>query len=560
LRWAANMDSPMEHDCLRPAEVPRLSRLFSVFLSNPKKLAEFYAHQPTLSGIREAVRELKKGSGRYPEEMRAAVADVLSGQNSAFANNALPEAIASNLELLKKDAVAIVTGQQVGLFGGPAYTFYKALSALKVAAQLRKEGIAAVPVFWMASEDHDLAEVNHVYWPGESGLDRIEWVGPVGEPSAADVEGRSVGRIGFGSEITALVRRAVEALGGASSDEIGEVLSAAYRPNETFGTAFARLMMTLFGKQGLILLDPMDVRLHRLSAPLMRRALEEHHELTAALLAQDKRLEKAGYHAQVKVTERSTLLFANVEGKRISLRSRNSGFIIGMQEYSATQLSAAIEAHPEEFSPNALLRPVVQDTLLPTAAYIGGPAEIAYFAQNRVLYERLLRRAQVILPRSSFTIIEPPIERLLKRYALKFGDVLLGPQHLRATMERKNIPVGLARKMAADQEKLVALLESIRKPLARLDPTLEGALDNAKKKMLYQFNKLSGKSGRAVDFRNGVLTRHEKTILDALLPGHDMQERSLSLLPFLARNGLALLDQLGKNAGLGTAAHRIVRL
>jgi len=550
----------MEHDCLKPAELPRLSRLYSTFLSSPKKLSDFYEHQPSLSGVRRAVRELKQGNARFPGEMRATVTEILRAQNSEFAGNALPESIARNLDQLKRGAVAIVTGQQVGLFGGPAYTFYKALSALKVAAQLRKEGIAAVPIFWMASEDHDLDEVNHVVWPGESGLDRIEWFGASGEPSATNAEGPSVGRIAFGPEITTLVARAVEALGGASADEIGEILSTAYRPNETFGTAFAKLMMALFGKQGLILLDPMDAKLYRLAAPLMRRALEEHGELTAALLAQDKRLEKAGYHAQVKVTERSTLLFATVGGKRIALRSRNGGFIAGIQEYSATELRAAIEAHPEEFSPNSLLRPVVQDTLLPTAVYIAGPAEIAYFAQNRVLYQRLLQRAPVILPRSSFTIIEPPIERLLKRYALKFGDVLLGPQHLRATMERKNIPASLSRKMAADQEKLLALLEGIRKPLAKLDPTLEGALDNAKKKMLYQFNKLSGKSGRAVDFRNGVLTRHEKTILHALLPGHDLQERSLSLLPFLSRNGLTLFDQLGKNAGLGAAAHRMVRL
>jgi bacillithiol biosynthesis cysteine-adding enzyme BshC len=550
----------MEHDCLKPAEVPRLSRLYSVFLSNPKKLAEFYAHQPTLSGIREAVRELRKGGARYPDEMRAAVAEVLSGQNSFFAENALPEAIAKHLELLQKGAVAIVTGQQVGLFGGPAYTFYKALSALRVAAQLRKSGISAIPIFWMASEDHDLAEVNHVNWLGENGLERFDWAESDGQLSKGSDEGRSVGNIVLGAGVTAIVRQATDSLGGSHSDEVGEILAAAYQPNQTFGTAFAKLMMAVFGKDGLIILDPLDARFHRLAGPLMHKALAEHAELTAALLAQDKRLEKAGYHAQVKVTERSTLLFATVEGKRLALRSRNGGFSAGKQEYAESELSASIEAHPENFSPNALLRPVVQDTLLPTAVYIGGPAEIAYFAQNRVLYDRLLKRAPATLPRASFSIVEPPIARLLNRYALTMEDVFRGRQHLRRKMERRNIHPELLKQFEANQARLLTLLEALRKPLGKLDPTLLGALDTAKEKMLYQFTKLRGKSGRAVDFRTGVLTRHEKAILGALLPEHDLQERSLSLLPFLARNGMNLLDRLGKLAGLGAAVHRIVRL
>lgn len=551
---------PMEYDCLTPANLPHITRLYSDFLSwraKPSaspKLSSFYPHQPTLAGIREAARGLTRGTTRYPGEMRAAVAEILRSQNAGFCGNALPAALERNLALLKGNAVAIVTGQQVGLFGGPAYTFYKALSALTIAAQLRKKNIEAVPIFWMASEDHDLAEINHVYWPSATGLERLDWAGE------KEQEGRSVGGIVLGPQIAPLVRKAIDGLAGSASQEIGAILAAAYKPDRTFGSAFAQMMAALFGEQGLILLDPMDVRLSRLAAPLFHRAVKEQAELTAGLLAQNKQIEKSGYHTQVKVTERSTLLFRIIEGKRVALLRRNSGFVAADQEFSAADLDAAIDANPDAFSPNALLRPVMQDTLLPTAAYIGGPAEIAYFAQNRVLYDRLLGRMPAILPRASFTLVEQPVERLLKRYGLTIEDVLRGRQHLRLKMEKRNLPRGLAARFIVEEKKLVRMLAGMRKPVGKLDSTLVGALDNAQRKMLYQFGKLQAKAGRAAGFRTGILSGHEQAIRDALYPQNALQERSLSLLPFLARNGLELLAELGKNAGVEPAAHCVARL
>jgi hypothetical protein len=172
--------------------------------------------------------------------MRAAVAEILRSQNAGFCGNALPAALERNLALLKGNAVAIVTGQQVGLFGGPAYTFYKALSALTIAAQLRKKNIEAVPIFWMASEDHDLAEINHVYWPSATGLERLDWAGE------KEQEGRSVGGIVLGPQIAPLVRKAIDGLAGSASQEIGAILAAAYKPDRTFGSSKASSCSTLW--------------------------------------------------------------------------------------------------------------------------------------------------------------------------------------------------------------------------------------------------------------------------------------------------------------------------
>jgi bacillithiol biosynthesis cysteine-adding enzyme BshC len=554
------MIASMEYHCQTLDSLPHITRLYSDFLSwrskrgSTTELSGLYVHRPDLSGVKSAVRAIRSGAAAYPKEMRAAVVEILRHQNAKFARGQLATEVARNLDRLAGKSVAIVTGQQVGLFGGPAYTFYKALSALRIVEQLRKAGIDAVPIFWMASEDHDLAEVNHVSWPTANGEERLEWTGD------KSLEGMSVGNIRLGDAITPVVKRAVDALSGSDSGEIGTILLNAYQPAATFGSAFAGMMSALFAKRGLILLDPVDVRLHKLSAPLQIRAANEQSELGAALLEQNKRLEKLGYHAQVKVTDRSTLLFATTEGKRVSLVRRNSGFVAGTREFSSSQLESEIESHPESFSPNALLRPVMQDTLLPSAAYIGGPAEIAYFAQNRVLYDRLLGRMPAILPRASFTIVEPVVQRLLTRYELSIEDICQGRQFLRGKMERQNLPRDLAARFIAEEKKIARMLEALRKPIGKLDSTLIGALETAQRKMLYQFGKLRAKSGRAEGFRTGVLGRHEQSIREALYPQNELQERSLNLLPFLARNGLELLDSLEKKSGLDSGAHCAFRL
>jgi bacillithiol biosynthesis cysteine-adding enzyme BshC len=560
LRGADIMFVPMERDCLTPDSLPHITRLYSDFLSwraernSSSKLTGLYAQRPDLSGIKSAIRPIRSGPAAYPKEMRAAVVEVLRHQNSEFAGGQLPLEVSASLDRLAGNAVAIVTGQQVGLFGGPAYTFYKALSALRIVEQLRKAGIEAVPIFWMASEDHDLAEISHVSWPTATGEERLEWT------SEKSLEGRSVGGIKLGDAITPLVKRATESLTGSDSREIENILTSAYQSGATFGSAFARIMSALFAKRGLILLDPLDARLHKLSAPVLIRAAKEQSELGTALLDQNKRLEKLGYHAQVKVTDRSTLLFATVEGKRVAIAKRNSGFVAGTREFGASQLASEIESHPESFSPNALLRPVTQDTLLPTAAYIGGPSEIAYFEQNRVLYDHLLGRMPVILPRASFTLVEPAVQRLLTRYNLSIEDVFSGRQFLRKKMERQNLPRGLAARFTAEEKKLSKMLEALRKPIGKLDSTLVGGLETAQRKMLHQFGKLRAKSGRAEGFRTGVLSRHEQSIREALFPQNGLQERSLNLLPFLSRNGMDLLDAIEKQSGIDSAPHCVVRL
>jgi bacillithiol biosynthesis cysteine-adding enzyme BshC len=534
------MTSSMESHCLSFRDVPHTTKLFSTFLENFPRVSSYFGHPPTESGVTAAAGEVQLDPG-----VRRGVVEVLREQNCAFGADA---ATNRNLDRLASGAVAIVTGQQVGIFSGPAYSPYKAVSAVCWADALSRRGIDAVPIFWLATEDHDLAEVNHSFWNTRGGLARYEL--PAGEHDA----GHRVGEVTLGPAVRELVAKAAGTLEGPSAGEIARALRESYTPNESYGSAFGKLMARLLAGRGIIFIDPLDARLHRFAAPVYRRALDEAEPLRDALLARSKELDRGGFHAQVKVTRSSTLLFYNVDGQRLPLRSRNGEFMAGKHSFTPAELRSAIDSTPEAFTANVLLRSVVQDTILPTAAYIGGPAEIAYMAQSHVVYKKLLGRMPAILARESFTLVEPPVARLLKKYDLEVRDVFTGRQRLRAKMEQKSLPRSLARRFELDEKTLRKLLKAYRKPLGRLDRTLIGALDLAERKMFHQFLKLKGKAGRAESVRTGVLDRHERSLLDSLYPHRGLQERSLCLLPFLAAFGPELLDDLARFCGPDAAS------
>lgn len=536
----------MESHCLRLALLPHTTKLFAAYLEDFSRVKKFYVHAPDEAGVMEAARAVELSS-----TSRRAVVEVLREQNRGYGADVATE---RSLERLAKGAVAIVTGQQVGLFGGPAYSFYKALTAIRWAEKLSARGIDAVPVFWLATEDHDLAEVNQCFWMTKNGAERFS----IGE--AEQFAGQQVGAIKFGNEISSVVDAAARGLGGSHAAEVERALRESYAPGETYGSAFGKLFARLLAGRGMILLDPLDRSLHRIAAPIFRRAIEDAAGLRDELLERKKALDKSGFHAQVKVTAETTLLFMNIDGRREPLRMRGGKFIAGTKSFSADEVLGAIEKTPEIFSPNVLLRAIVQDTLVPTAAYVGGPAEVAYMAQVEVVYRKLGARMPAILPRAGFTLVEPHVVRLMRKYELKLEDVFRGRQRVRALLAAGSLPRGLSARFDGDEKTLRRLLLKYRKPLQRLDKTLGGALGTAERKMLYQFSKLRRKVGAAEGLRTGILEKHERILLDALYPQRGPQERALCFLPFLASAGPGLLDELGKRADALPAQHHVMIL
>jgi bacillithiol biosynthesis cysteine-adding enzyme BshC len=538
----------MKSQCLPFQQIPHTTHLFLDYLSYTPSVRSFYPRSPIFS------EWVKDESQRvvYDAARRGKVSEILERQNRAWGASSKTLA---NIDRFKRGALVAVTGQQVGLFGGPLFSIFKALTAVKLAEQATAAGVECVPVFWLATEDHDLAEVNHVALLSERGL-----------PERLVVESRGiadapVGTVKFGPEIEPVVERAAALLGDS---EVTTWLRQAYRPGESLGSAFALLFARLFADWGVILLDPAEKDFHDLAKPLFRAAIERVSELDEALLARGKALEAAGYHQQVKVTSATTLLFEVKNGARTVVRRRNNGadgeFAVGEERSSSEDLVGRIDEAPETFSPNAIFRPVVQDYLLPTLVYTGGAAEVAYFAQAAVVYEKLLGRVTPILPRFSATLLEANTERILTRYQLGLPDVLLGPEKVREVIAARSLPPDLQARFSEAYASVEQSMAALRESIGRLDSTLIDTAESTRTSMSHQIDRLRARVARAEQQRNEVITRHADALSNALFPNKVLQEREVAGVSFVARYGPELLANLYQHVHPDCHDHQVIEV
>ena len=549
----------MKAQCLSFAQVPHTSRLFIDYLAYSPSVQPFYPHSSNFSEWFKA----ESSAIQYDPSRRRRVSAILERQNKSW--GASPQTFA-NLDRLRKGAAAVVTGQQVGLFGGPMFTIYKALTAVKLAEEASAAGVDSVPVFWLATSDHDLAEVNHVSLPGADGILRTL------ATSSHGVAGAPVSNVRLGDEILAVVEEAASLLGDS---EASQWLRESYVPGETLGSAFARLFARLFGAWGVILLDASDAELHQVAAPIYRTAIERAEELNAALLHRGQALEKAGYSQQVKVTPSSVLLFAMHEGARTAIHRRGSGvnrggsgtaeeFVIGgaatAEKLSSAELLDSIARAPENFSPNVLLRPVVQDYLLPTLAYTGGAAEAAYFAQVGVVYEMILGRVTPIVPRFSATLVEPKVERWLQKYEIAVPDTFHGAEVLGQKLASHTLPAGLQEAFERANMSVEESFSGLQEALAKLDPTLLEASQTGASKVRYQLDRLRERAMAAELRRSEVVRRHAEILSQTLYPENALQERGVAGIYFVAKLGTELLQSLHVTLRTECHDHQIIEL
>jgi bacillithiol biosynthesis cysteine-adding enzyme BshC len=443
----------------------------------------------------------------------------------------------------------VVTGQQVGLFLGPLYSFYKAASAVAAARTLAAEaGARVVPLFWLQTEDHDYAEIAPCSVADEDGAPVTLTLAP-----ERDEEARvSLAHRRLGPEISALVDALASTLGAApEAARVVAAVRAAYVPGRAPAQAFAHLLATIFAEEGLLILDPRDARVAALAAPLYRRALDEADTLEAALHGRGAALAMAGFDEQIPVRDGCALLFfhrLSAAGPRFRLRREGAAWrLAGAAEtVDEAALAAALAHDPLRLSTSALLRPLVQDALLPTAAYVGGPAEVSYFAQLEPLYDAFGMERPLVIPRARFRVLDAPARRrlaqlgltadeaarpraeLLARLAAGAGAVGPAPEALRELVAARIAPA------VEELTRVAALTDGhLARPAARTRATVERALGRFIER--YARTRLE---------RDDVVTGRLDKLQRALTPGGVPQERFYGWPSLAARHGAGALKRL----------------
>ncbi|MBK9170004.1 MAG: bacillithiol biosynthesis BshC [Bryobacterales bacterium] len=334
-----------------------------------------------------------------------------------------------------------------------------------------------------------------------------------------------------------------------------------YRQGESLGGAFRRLLQEVLSGFEILFVDPMHPAMRDLAAPFLAEALRQAEDLSAAVEVRNRALEAAGYHAQVHWDRQTSFVFLLEDGRRQALKRNGSSYLLGARKLSADELIG----RAGQLSPNALLRPVIQDAMLPTAAYVGGPAELAYLAQSEVLYSRLLGRMPVAIPRAGFTLFDARAAKLVKRYGLgscpnPLADLLAGEDHVRARIAAKLAPPELAGSMAAARESTARALDRLATDLVAYDPTLAAALAKSRRKIEHQLERIEGRIGRETLRRDTRAAADARFLSNLVYPGKHLQERVYSVLPFLARFGLDLPARIYEHIQPGCADHQLAIL
>jgi len=530
--------------------LPHLAPLVLDYFYDFGKVREFYNGDFRDPAAFE--RQARSVQSRHiPREELAAI---LTEQNTNYGCG--PETLTQIGKIVRDRAGAVVTGQQVGLFSGPLYTIYKALTAVKLADDLSRRGLGSfVPVFWLASDDHDLAEIDHIAL-----LDKDNRLEEVRCPMPSAESKLPASNLVLPGDILDCVRKLEELTQDTEfkADVIGR-LKQAYEPGRTYVEAFARWMTSLFKAYGLIFIDASDPRLKEMGKDVFCREIGEDSPSTRLAVAASDRLRQAGYGPQVPLHEGILNIFYTDKERR-AIQWQNGGLTIkgGGASVRKEDLLARAKERPSLFSPNVLLRPIYQDALLPTVAYVGGHAEVAYFAQLKGVYEAFSLPMPVIYPRKSVTVLEKAVAQVLKKYDLEIPDLWTQPDGLIAALAEKQVPDTLEKSLARARAGLEESFDSLKAEVLAFEPTLEGSLDLARGKMAQQWKFLEKKIRQAAAKRNETAGRQLRKAADNIYPNQRLQERVFNIVPYLIKYGYAFLEKLDQAVDIGEHDHQVL--
>jgi bacillithiol biosynthesis cysteine-adding enzyme BshC len=535
-----------------PATAGGYSELFLDYLTNYETVRGFF---PTNFRDDAALEKVMQRVGARTLDRKTLI-DILLEQNRGY--NSSSQSLENINRLAKPETYAIVTGQQVGLFGGPLYTLYKAITTISLAERLRIKYPRKdfVPVFWLEGEDHDLAEMN------QAGLlDRGNTPVKVSYLPGGQMPERNVGPVGeltFDAALDKTFRELEEDL--APTEFTGSLLAGlreCYAQGRTFNKSFAAWLNVLVGDHGLVFLSSNHPGVKRILAPLFVKELEEYPQSSQIVISRSAELEDR-YHAQVK--PKSINLFLFHKGGRYAIEPREVDFSLkGTRAFfQKDELLRIAQEKPEQLSPNVVLRPLCQDTLLPTLCYVAGPSEIAYHAQIEPLYEHFGVTQPILYPRASVSLLQSGVTRALEKYGLDLTEFFGNVDRVSAKVVDQISEIKLDPLFRNAENSVHESLSELKFGLKEIDPTLLGALNNVVTKIDAHLKVLEEKSVAAQKRRNETAVRQIEKAAAGLLPGGNLQERELSALYFLNRHGFGFVAWLFAHIDIAGFKHQVL--
>ena len=531
--------------------------LVADYATNFSSIAELYAGDPSRpEAWRNAIARTHQHrlARRHadPTGGRTDVAVLIRAQQAK--RNAPPEARASAATLIDPGTVAVVTGQQAGAFGGPLYTLLKAITAIQLARRVRTEHqVTAVPVFWVEAEDHDWDEVQGVtlldaeYRPTTVVLDPPEGAGkrPVAELTVDERVNRSIEAV-----------EATLARSDFTSWVVGQ-LRDAWRPGERAGTAFARWLEQLLGPHGLVVFEGADAAAKPLVADLFARELQTPGESAALATAAGRLMTERGHQPQVTPSPDGVSLFL-LDGARRAIRRHDTTLTIGDDVRDARAMAAEAVDHPERFSPNVLLRPIVQDAILPTVCYVAGPSELAYLGQLRRIYDHFGVPMPLMYPRASATLLDSAAVRFLAKYDVPLEAFQAQDDTVLNGLLEAQLPKAVDEALADARTVVRRTMERVIEVMPAVDPTLAGAAKTTLGRMEHDLESLHGKVIQAAKKRDETLRRQFTRTQAQVFPTGHPQERALGVIYFLNKYGPGLIDRLLEELPLEMGKHWVI--
>ena len=478
-----------------------------------------------------------------------------------YSNNIISKHTQQNLNLLKSNkTIVVATGQQLGIMGGPLYTIYKTITAIKMCNYLKENhsDYNFVPVFWLEGDDHDYEEVRSFnILNNENQLLKLEYE----DGLPIEMNRGSVGEQKFNGNIETLLNKLTESLRETEFKPIVlDFIKSIYKPDRTFLESFRELLLKIFDEYGLIIFNPIDPAVKKILIPVFSKQITDFADHTGTLVERSAELEEI-YHAQVKVKPINLFLTDNNERLLIEPTETGEFRLKGKRKkFSKEEMLSLLESSPNKFSPNVLLRPICQDYLFPTGFYIGGPAEISYFAQVSPIYNIYGIEEPFLYPRSSATIVEKGVKTILEKNNLSYNDIFLDESELISKIVSASSEVNLDYLFTKTSEELNLLFEPITETLKSIDKTLSDLTVKSKNRIEETLNFLKTKATEAENRKYDSTIRQLSKVRNVLYPNGNLQERELNFIYFANKYGMGFIDWIFNELSINKFEHQIIEL